>query len=326
MLPSSKLPDDMCPHKMVYGSSPDHDRLRVWGCKVWWLLPEHEIKSKISARSLPAIHLGYDNARKGYVIYIPELNRITTAHHLNFQERNFIEITPEGNVILPTVPRPPKRLRIDHENHNTPQNNYHEERDAAIPRDIRRELQIDTNNPENETEIPDRHYGPNAPRSTRNLDPRYRGQSDDNPDLLFALQNVSSNTIDLDVDQTMADIPVPNTYEEAIQSHLKDRWKAAMKTEIEDLMTHGTWETVDMDKVPKGKRITKSKWCFKVKYAKDGSIERFKCRFVACEYSQVQGIDFDKTFSAYLHQEQHYTWLDIWTNLPRKPSRGKEVV
>ena len=64
-----------------------------------------------------------------------------------------------------------------------------------------------------------------------------------------------------------------------------------MKEEIKSLLELGTWEYVDACDVPRDRNVTKSKWCYTIKYHRDGSIERFKARFVVCGYSQVQGKD-----------------------------------
>ena len=41
----------------------------------------------------------------------------------------------------------------------------------------------------------------------------------------------------------------------------------------------------------------RSHWIYKVKQAVDGTVEKHKARFVACGFSQVEGIDYDETFS-----------------------------
>ncbi|CAI7858998.1 unnamed protein product [Closterium sp. NIES-53] len=48
----------------------------------------------------------------------------------------------------------------------------------------------------------------------------------------------------------------------------------------------------------KGRRILSGKWVFRVKTAADGTIERFKARWVVRGYDQRHGIDFDQTFAS----------------------------
>ena len=73
-----------------------------------------------------------------------------------------------------------------------------------------------------------------------------------------------------------------------------------------------------MSQVPAGRKITKSRWCFTVKYLRDGSIERFKARFVACGYSQIKGVDFTNTFSATLRATSFRTLLAMAAGLRLK--------
>ena len=58
------------------------------------------------------------------------------------------------------------------------------------------------------------------------------------------------------------------------------------------------WELVKRNEVKQ--KVAKSKWVYKIKLNKDGSIERFKSRFVLCGYSQVKGVDYTHSFSATL--------------------------
>ena len=128
--------------------------------------------------------------------------------------------------------------------------------------------------------------GRNAPRRTRG-DPDYR-----EADVRLIMEDVTHQALLMSLSTTLSDVVEPKTYEEAIGGRFKERWLASMNTEIEDLMKHGTWELVRRSEVPRSRKITKSRWVYKIKINKDGSIERFKSRFVVCGYSQVKGVDY----------------------------------
>ncbi|CAI7902693.1 unnamed protein product [Closterium sp. NIES-53] len=69
-----------------------------------------------------------------------------------------------------------------------------------------------------------------------------------------------------------------------------------MDAEIKALESRDTWVLVDRVAI-KGRRILSKKWVFRVKTAADGTIERFKARWVMRGYDQRHGIDFDQTFA-----------------------------
>ena len=48
---------------------------------------------------------------------------------------------------------------------------------------------------------------------------------------------------------------------------------------------------------PQDRSVVGSRWIYKIKYATDDSIEKFKARFVAKGYAQKEGIDYEETFA-----------------------------
>ena len=48
---------------------------------------------------------------------------------------------------------------------------------------------------------------------------------------------------------------------------------------------------------PEGKSVVTSKWIYKINHAEDGRIEKYKAIFVACGFSQKEGIDYEETFA-----------------------------
>jgi hypothetical protein len=82
----------------------------------------------------------------------------------------------------------------------------------------------------------------------------------------------------------------PTCFEEAIQ---KKEWEYAMTEEYQSIIKDDAWEIVHR---PKSKDLVSSKWLFKIKHV-DGSIEKYKARFVARGFSQKEGIDYEEMFA-----------------------------
>ena len=60
-----------------------------------------------------------------------------------------------------------------------------------------------------------------------------------------------------------------------------------MEEEYSSIMTNDVWEVVPR---PQERSVVGSRWIYKVKYVADGSIKKFKARFVAKGYAQKEEI------------------------------------
>ena len=67
-----------------------------------------------------------------------------------------------------------------------------------------------------------------------------------------------------------------------------------MKSEIGSMYENKVWTLVDL---PDDRRAIENKWIFKKKTDADGNVTIYKARLVAKGFRQVQGIDYDETFS-----------------------------
>jgi hypothetical protein len=74
-----------------------------------------------------------------------------------------------------------------------------------------------------------------------------------------------------------------------MRSEQADQWHDVCQYEIDALAKNGMWTLVDL---PTGQKAVKSKWVFKRKA--DG---RYHARLVVKGFMQIQGIDYDETFS-----------------------------
>ena len=86
----------------------------------------------------------------------------------------------------------------------------------------------------------------------------------------------------------------PENFENAINSEQKDKWLEAMKTEIESLNETQTWDLVPKEK---GQNIIPGRWVYKTKHDSNGNIDKFKARYVAKGFKQIEGIEYSDTFA-----------------------------
>jgi hypothetical protein len=81
----------------------------------------------------------------------------------------------------------------------------------------------------------------------------------------------------------------------SVRSALVDpHWRAAMLDEFDALLANDTWTLVPR---PVGVNIVTGKWIYHHKFRDDGSLDRYKARWVLRGFTQRPGINFDETFS-----------------------------
>jgi len=85
--------------------------------------------------------------------------------------------------------------------------------------------------------------------------------------------------------------PIPKTYRTALAD---TNWRRAMEEEFSTLMSNNTWTLVPR---PPGANIVTGKWIFRHKFHADGSLDRYKARWVLRGFTQHPGVDYDETFS-----------------------------
>ena len=79
--------------------------------------------------------------------------------------------------------------------------------------------------------------------------------------------------------------------EEALQN---ENWVESMHENLNQLVRNDVWELVPR---PENVHVIDTKWIFKNKNDEDGEIIRNKSRLVAQGYTQMEGLDFDESFT-----------------------------
>ncbi|MCL8568099.1 DDE-type integrase/transposase/recombinase [Proteus mirabilis] len=86
----------------------------------------------------------------------------------------------------------------------------------------------------------------------------------------------------------------PSNYEEAMAGPDSNKWLEAMKSEIGSMYENKVWTLVDL---PDDRRAIENKWIFKKKTDANGNVTVYKARLVAKGFRQIQGVDYEETFS-----------------------------
>ena len=82
--------------------------------------------------------------------------------------------------------------------------------------------------------------------------------------------------------------------------------------EYQSIMKNDVWDIVLR---PKGKFVVTSKWIYKIKHVADGSVEKYKVRFVARGLSKVEGIYYEETFALVARYTSICTIISLTTSM-----------
>eukprot|EP00253_Pinus_taeda_P032091 PITA_32091 len=84
----------------------------------------------------------------------------------------------------------------------------------------------------------------------------------------------------------------PSSFQEIVQHQV---CVDALVEEYNSIMVNDVWEVVPR---PQDKPVVGLRWIYKAKYVVDGSVEKYKAKFVAKGHAQKEGIDHEETFAS----------------------------
>jgi hypothetical protein len=81
----------------------------------------------------------------------------------------------------------------------------------------------------------------------------------------------------------VVDTFTPLTKSQALHSMQSAEWIDAEQKEIKSITDNKVLRAAQL---PKGKKLLRTKWVYKIKYSSTGTIKSYKARLVACGYAQ----------------------------------------
>ncbi|CAI7812499.1 unnamed protein product [Closterium sp. NIES-53] len=316
LLSSSSLPNNASPHLLWTGKQGSTKMLRVFGCMVQYRPPSARA-GRFSQRAQWGLHLGIEknyNAWKIFDVHSKETvaardvifyERLTLPTYLaNLEEnrdptdgfrgdRHFASAADEadwdeqnvdnasdeaGPLLYCSVPIP-----MDDENPRESVNaeTYFDLADTGYVTPA----VVNTNEAERvgPNFIPDPEEGDEAAYPEDATLPRYTQSGLQILGLVTAVHGTNKPT-------------EPATVQQALGGEHKEKWHEAMDRELKALKERNTWKVVPIS-MARDKTILIGKWVFRIKTKADGTIEKFKARWVVRGFDQEHGRDFTETFA-----------------------------
>jgi hypothetical protein len=305
------------PHELLFGVAPSYTELRVFGCRCF---PNTTVVSphKLVARSTPCVFIGYPADHRGYRCFNITIGRVITSRHVVFDEGVF-PFCDTSNSTLQQATRASSSSAVS----------------CDTDSDIAPRTGPSAPSPPRLLDTLLQH--PTCARTTRSRRTPVAGSSNpstvagsSNPSLAAPLAPAapsatpSSPTNHLThpmVTRARAGISKPNpkyafvttetilSIPRSIRTAVKDpHWYAAMKSEFDALQANHTWTLVSR---PPGARIITDKWVFKHKMNPDGTLARYKARWVVRGFNQRPGVDFGETFPLVVKPATIHTVLTL---------------
>jgi hypothetical protein len=261
----------MTPEEAFSGKKPNVEHLRIFGCPIYIHIPKDKRK-KLEHSRKKGIFVGYSESSKAYRIYILEQHKVEVSRDVTFNEKMAFKKSIEET--------------IEEEEYEEPK-----EENTCLPESRNEETeQLDQPmqpcEPIESFVVPKTKKHPAWLEATLQEAERLKA-----PSGTFRKSKKPKRFSSYAACMTKLLNEEPTTFEEAAH---KKQWKEAMTEEHQSIMKNDVWEIVPR---PKEKSVLTSQWVYKIKHAADGSVDKYKARFVARGFSQKEGEDNDETFA-----------------------------
>uniref|UniRef100_A0A8R7RGG2 Reverse transcriptase Ty1/copia-type domain-containing protein n=1 Tax=Triticum urartu TaxID=4572 RepID=A0A8R7RGG2_TRIUA len=270
------------PYISLHNSPPPYDTLRVFGC-LYYLNLTATTPHKLAPRSTPCVFLGYPDEHRGYCCLDLSSGRIIISCHVTFDEQSFPFATLHATSTLPhpnsSSPSSRPLFAITDNPAPTQATTTHEPPTPPAPPSPPPPPYTASTTPPHTPPLPAKAIPVPIPQNPHKMTTRAKrgfGIPARRLNLLASTSTIS---------------PVPKTYRSALHD---PHWLEAMRSEFDAFKQNDTWELVPR---PPSCNVVSGKWLFRHKFHADGSLARYKARWVCGGFSQQPGINYDETFS-----------------------------
>jgi hypothetical protein len=245
------------PEEDFTGKKPDVSHFKIFGSSVY-VHVNKDARKKLEPTAEVGIFVGYTKTPHNYRVYLPNSKMIVMRRDIKFNEGKAMRLSLERDLDLHAeeellVPKDESQ-DVDH-----PHEEVHRvEETTQVEPSIRNGKKRTTEADRLRLEATQNIGAPISERRQRQSPERFAGY--------MALMSKCIVT-------------EPSSFQEAVQD---PTWVDAMVEEYDSIIKNSIWDIVPR---PIDKSVVGSRWIYKVKKAADGSVEKYKTRFVARGFS-----------------------------------------
>ena len=325
------------PYHLYTGSRPSVTHLRSFGCGAQVLLTG--VKDKLALCLVRGVFIGLSENKKAYIIYDGSTEKTHISHDVVFYESGQVRPS-EVHITISNSEESDEEIDITvnaRPDLKASQNYRSKVLAENLPdttlEDSSTELAVKGSRaPVFNTPISVAVLNPPPPEVHRSArlkcqpicdnDDHYQKSSYKHGEFSWKSRTTTSGTIERGTEEIVkvtrtvgnesakvANIdPDPLTYAEAMSRSDGAQWRAACAEEMEQFVHQNIF---DMVPKPEGHKVVDCKWVFKTKLGPDGQVKHYKARLVAKEFSQVESIDFNETYSSVIGHSTVRTLLAL---------------
>ena len=309
--------EEKCPAELMIGIKHKLpiSKLSIFGCTVLMRKKDRDVK-KLEPRALEGKFVGYTERENGYLVYIPHTRKVMAVRDAIIKESEVGSI-PDNKETADLLDDG-SELGIWHpdDGHQDDDNRERQDTSTAMKEEWHDAGNVNTQETALRQEASD--VGETAldegSSATRGSHRDSESLEDSDTEDFSQLETVGFNEDSLEHAEraecrrgararnvprfsgeiwthlavTEGDYVETKTVYEAKQGDDWDQWHRAMKDEVRALQDNETWNPV---RQPTDRDVIPGKWVYKVKLGPSCQVDKYKARYVAKDFKQVEGLD-----------------------------------